>query len=371
MNPINVRLPFKVKAPILALGSQTKNTVCFAKGDSADIGPVHADLAAPAGLLAFEREAGRCLKKRPKIIAYDLHPEYASTKFAAALGEAGRRLFGVQHHHAHIASCMAENGLGNKKVIGVAFDGTGLGSDGTLWGAEFLVCDYKGFKRAGHLKEVPLLGGERAVLEPWRLAAAWLNDIYKDGFLKLDLEFVKGLDKGKWLALRSIYLKGFGFVAASSMGRLFDAAGAVILGKHRSGFEAELAMELEKACVERKGGSGAYDFAIMERGGAYVIDPSGVFKGIVRDLKKGHAKGDVAYSFHLSAAEMAVRMCLLLRRRHRIGRVALSGGVFQNKILTALVCGGLQKEGFEVFTHRFLSCNDSGVSLGQAAAANF
>ena len=168
-----IKLPFKIKKPILALGPQTKNTVCFGEGNFAYLSPVYLDLSIPKDFSNFERTAKCFLKKRPKIIAYDLHPEYQSTKYALNLKPNTYHLIPIQHHHAHIASCMVENNLNNEKVIGVAFDGTGFGSNNNLWGAEFLIGNYRGFKRAAHLKEIPLLGGERAILEPARIAAVW------------------------------------------------------------------------------------------------------------------------------------------------------------------------------------------------------
>ena len=244
-----IKLPFRLKAPILALGSQAKNTVCFAKGNLAFVSPVHPDLNNPADFLYFKKTVKYFLKKKPKIIACDLHPEYQSVKYAHELSSINRRLSVIQHHHAHIASCMVENGLKNQKVIGVAFDGTGLGPDNALWGAEFLVCDYKSFQRKGHLKEIPLLGQERAIQEPWRVAAAWLYSVYGDRFLNSGINFVKGIDRNKWEVLKKMYLSGFNSPLASSMGRLFDAVASLVLEKQKAGFEAELAVALEKAVV--------------------------------------------------------------------------------------------------------------------------
>ena len=228
MKITEIKLPFKLKNAVLALGSQTKNTVCFAKGDKAWVSLTHKDLSAPKDLSDFEKDAEHFLKENPKIIAYDLHPEYQSTRFALSLSSKCR-LMPVQHHHAHIATCMAENGLKNQQVIGVAFDGTGLGVDNAVWGAEFLLCDYNKFSRAAHLKEIPLVGGERAILEPIRLACAWLD-------------FDQSIDKRQ--IFKKIFLSGINSPLASSMGRLFDAAASLVLGKRKASFEAELAIEL-------------------------------------------------------------------------------------------------------------------------------
>ncbi|MDP2941477.1 MAG: FGGY-family carbohydrate kinase [Candidatus Omnitrophota bacterium] len=404
----NLRLPFKIKKAALALGTQAKNTLCFAEGDTAYISRAHPDLSTPEDLSNFEKDVRFFLKRNPRIIACDLHPDYASTKYARQLratndpsislgaGErrttprfhsgqandpstwfdsAHHRSLGVnvrrpiQHHHAHIASCMAENGLINQRVIGVAFDGTGLGSDNTLWGAEFLICDYNTFQRSAHLRDIPLLGGEAAVREPWRVAAAWLYTAYPREFARLGIGFIRGLDKNKWGVLKKMYATGFNSVSTSSMGRLFDAAASIILEDHEAGGEAELAIKLEKMAQTSAPKQKPYHFKIFKKDGIYIIDPITLFKEIVVDIKNHRPKEAMAYSFHLGVAVMLKNTCLVLRRKHKISRVALSGGVFQNSLLLRLGSALLYKEGFEVFTHKKISCNDSGVSLGQAVIA--
>ncbi len=369
-----IKLPFRVKKAILALGTQTKNTLCFAKGNCAYLSPVYADLNNPQDFSNFKKAVKYFLKKRPKIIASDLHPEYQSSKYALNLKPNTYHLIAIQHHHAHIASCMAENGLKNQKVIGVAFDGTGLGDDNTLWGAEFLICDYRGFRRKAHLKEIPLLGGQRAITEPARVTAAWLYLIYKDRFLGL----LKGMPKDKWRVLKNMYSSGFNSPLASSMGRLFDAAASLILEKPRAHFEAELAIELEQIairypCLVGRQGllATCYKFKITNIGDRYILDPRPVFGGIIADLKARRPKKEIAYKFHLSIAELIRKTCLILRKQAGINKVVLSGGVFQNNLLLCLSKDLLYKDGFSVFTHNNLSCNDSAVSLGQIAIANF
>jgi len=367
-----IQLPFKINKSILAFGAQTKNTVCFAKGNFAYLSRVHQDLSAPNDFLSFEKSVKCFLKKKPKIISYDLHPEYQSTKYAQEISSANKFTgLGVQHHHAHIASCMLENNLKNQKVIAVAFDGTGLGIDNRLWGAEFLICDYKNFNRKAHLREIPLLGQEMAILEPWRLAVFWLYSIYKDRFLDLNIGFIKGLDKKKWRVLKNIYLSGFNYALASSMGRLFDAVASLVLEKYRVNFEAELATELERLATDCRLQATGYPFKIIKNGGAYILDPIPMFKQIVLDLKAKELKENIAYRFHLTVAQMARKICLILRRENKINKVVLSGGVFQNNLLLRLSLGLLYKEGFKVFTHKGLSCNDSSISLGQAVIANY
>lgn len=369
MNFTKIIMPFRISNPVLALGSNTKNTICFAKDNIALVSPIHDDLSDPGDFAAFESSLKYCLRQKPRIIAADLHPGYASagiTERISAVRNAPYALRSVQHHHAHIAACMAENGLRNQKVIGVAFDGTGLGNDGTLWGAEFLICDYRGFERGAHLKEIFLLGGERAILEPFRLTALWLHSIYKDNFLEFDIGFIRKLDKRKWKLLKRVYMSGYNYPAASSMGRLFDAVASLVLEKQKVFREAELAMELEKQGLKAGKREARYKFQIKKHNHAYVIDPALVFKEIIGDLKRNATKEEIAYKFHAAVAHMVYHTCRILKREYSIRRVVLSGGVFQNKLLSGLSKNLLEKGGFKVFTHRVLSCNDSAISLGQA-----
>jgi len=366
-----IKLPFRMKQPVLAMGGQAKNRVCFAGGNLAYLSPGHPDLTNPNDFSNFQKDIKSFLKKRPRIIAYDYHDEYQSTKYAVSF-LSGYQLIPIQHHHAHITSCMAENSLKNKKIIGVAFDGTGLGDDNTLWGGEFLVCDYKNFERKAHLQEIPLLGGERAISEPARLAAIWLYFIYKDKFLNLkNIGLIKKIDKGKWRALKSMYISGLNTPLSSSMGRLFDAVAALVLVKDKARFEAELAIKLQKIAMDYRLKSAGYRFNILKGKNKYILSPLPMFKEIIGDLASGEPKEKVAYRFHLTVAGMIKKMSLALRKETKINRIALSGGVFQNNLLLSLSLDLLYKEGFEVFTHRKLSCNDSGISLGQAAIANF
>lgn len=353
---LEIKLPFKLKKPVLALGSQAKNTICFAKGGRAYVSSVHADLSAPQDLLAFEKDAKYFLKKQPKIIACDLHPEYQSAKFAQQLPANDYRLTTIQHHHAHIAACMAENGLNNQKVIGFAFDGTGLGLDETIWGAEVLLCDYRKFSRAAHLKEIPLVGGERVILEPWRALAAWLN-------------FDEKVDQKQ--VLSKIYKSGINSPLASSMGRLFDAVGSLVLGKEKAKFEAELAIALEKLAAKNGLLDLGYKFKITKDKNGYIFDPAGIFKQIIRDLRKKIAREKISWNFHQAVAGLIVKLALILRKEGGINKIVLSGGVFQNKILLKASSSLLAKEGFQVFTHRYLPCNDSSIALGQALIAGY
>lgn len=360
----------------MALGSQTKNRVCFVSRNLAYLSDLHSDLNKPGDFLNFTKSVSYFLKKKPKIIAYDLHPEYQSTKHLQRLSSLGALCLPVQHHHAHIVSCMIDNGLKNEKVIGVAFDGTGLGNDNMLWGGEFLVCNYKDFIRSAHLKEVPLLGGKKAISQPWRIAAFWLYATYKDKFLELDIGFVKRMNKNKWRILKTMYEKGLNTPSTSSMGRLFDAAASLILAKAQANFEAELAIELEKiaagyswsVCPAGREVAG-YEFKIIKQKDKYIIDPAPLFKGVVSDLRKKETKGRIAYRFHLSVARMILEATLKIQRETAVKKVVFSGGVFQNRVLLKISLGLLKEAGLEVVIPKNFSCNDSGIALGQAVIA--
>jgi hydrogenase maturation protein HypF len=267
-----LKLPFRIEKTILALGGQTKNTICFARGDTAFVSKTHSDLNNPDDFANFEKDVKYFLKKNPKIIAYDMHPEYQSTKYALQLQAPRFRLQAIQHHHAHIASCMLENGLKNHKVIGVAFDGTGAGDDNALWGGEFLICGYKNYKRVACLKYIPLIGGEKAIAEPYRLTLAWLYSIYNDRLLDLKVDFIKKLNKDKYRALKKILLSGFNSPLTSSIGRLFDAIASLVLAEYHSDFEAELAVLLENTGRKSQAASrsSGYSFKIIKEKNKYI-----------------------------------------------------------------------------------------------------
>lgn len=378
MGLTKIKLILKIKRPVFAWGGQTKNTLCFAQGSLAYLSRIHPDLTNPKDFSAFIQDAKYLLKKNPRIMAYDLHPEYSSTKFGELWAQSHKVIKSqVQHHHAHIAAAMAENGLKNQKVLGVAFDGTGLGPDGKLWGGEFLICDYKNFKRAAHLKEIPLLGGEQAIKEPWRIAAAWVYQAYQDKFLNLKISLVKNLPRKKWQVLKQMQEQGLNSPLASSLGRLFDAVASLVLKQSRANFEAELAIKLEKLASHYKLLSTChplhttyYPFKVVRNtAGMLILDPLPMFRQIVADLAAKRSESEIAYRFHLTVAEMIKRSCCILRRKTRLNKVVLSGGVFQNKILLGLSSDLLSRAGFKVFKHKNLSSSDASLALGQAIIA--
>lgn len=371
MKITTIKLNFTAKKNILAVGGNAKNTVCLLKGDTAYISPVYKNLDDPVDFYDFSKAVARFLKEKPTVIAHDLHPNYPSTVFINSLTAVNVRRIAVQHHHAHIASCMAENNLGNETVIGIAFDGTGLGLDGMFWGAEVFICDYTGFSRVAHLKEVPLAGGERAIREPWRSACYWLSTIYDDRFLKLGIPFTKSIKADRWRVVKQMLSKQVNSPFASSMGRLFDAAASIILAKKYARFEAELAIEMETAAAAGLCHKEPYRFRVEKRNGHFVFDPQPLFAGIITDIKRGVSRQEIACRFHQAIAKMALDACRLAACGRKLEKVVLSGGVFQNNILLKTCLGLLYKEGFRVLIHRELSCSDAGISLGQAAVARF
>jgi hydrogenase maturation protein HypF len=336
---------------LLACGGELKNVFCLTKGTHAILSQHIGDLENYETLVFFEETLAN-LKKlfrvTPRAVAYDLHPGYLSTKYALEL--AGLEKIGVQHHHAHIASCMAENGL-TGEVIGVAMDGTGYGPDGAIWGGEFLLAGYAGFERRAHLRYVPLAGGDAAVREPWRSAL---------GHVGAAEQLVVSIPEKRLRAVERMIATGTNTVMTSSCGRLFDAVAALTGLRYEVNFEGQAAIELEAivdpACEER------YEFDIAGE----ELDFRAMMERIV---KEAAAPSVVAARFHNTLAAAIHEMCLRMRRETSVGRVCLSGGTFQNMRLLGLVARALRASGFELFLHRRVPPNDGGIALGQAVIA--
>jgi len=366
--PFPVRLPFS-GGEVLACGAELKSTFCVTKGGYAFLSQHIGDLENLETLASFEEMVGhfqRLFRVEPKIIAHDLHPDYLSTRYA--LERAAREavpLVPVQHHHAHIASCLAEHGL-EGPVLGVAFDGTGYGADGRIWGGEFLVADYQGFRRAAHLSYVPLPGGEAAIKRPYRMALSHLFHAF--GTLDVEPPWIKGLHPGELRVIRHQVETGLNAPLTSSMGRLFDAVSALIGLSRVVTYEAQAAMTLEAVAAE--GVEGAYRWDLQE-GDPVVIDPAPLIRAILDDCLGGTPPPVISAKFHNAVAEMIRDVLVLLRGREGIRRVVLSGGVFQNTFLLERTLRLLEGAGFEVFTHRLVPPNDGGIALGQAAVAGF
>ena len=362
--PYPVRLPFPVRQ-VLAVGAELKNTFCLTRERYAFVSQHIGDMENYETLRFFEKmveQYQRTFRIAPEVIAHDLHPAYLSTRYAERLSSGPDGRLAVQHHHAHIAACMAENGLpGTRPVIGVAFDGTGYGSDGTIWGGEFLIADYTTFRREAHLKVVPLPGGDAAIRRPYRTALAhlWAAGIpWQD-----DLPPVAVAPPVERAILTRQLERGLNVVPTSSIGRLFDAVSALAGVRQEVNYEAQAAIELE-ALVQEGVGEG-YSFGLGEE-----IDAAPVVGAVVDDVRNGTPVGVIAARFHHGVAVMIRDVCQRLREESSLNDVALSGGVFQNVTLLAMVVPLLQGAGFTVYTHRLVPPNDACISLGQAVVAS-
>lgn len=373
MKITKISLPQAVKKSVLAFGGQTKNTICFASGNRASMSGAHADVTILHDRELFKKDVAYFLKKHPRVLACDMHPDYVSTKLAhESESVAGGTLIEVQHHHAHIVSCMADNNIGNTDVIGVAFDGTGFGEDGSLWGGEFFRCNYRAYDRLAHIAAVPLLGGTQAIRQPWRLTYVWLERALGKKMFQLPLKIVRNVPRRNWEVLCQMRARGMNAPSATSIGRLFDAAASLILDTPIATFEAELAIAIETCAYRSKKKPSVYPWAYStDTKGMVVIDPTKVFTAIVRDLKAAKKKEDIALCFHETVAAIIEKTCCLLRRKTKVNLVALSGGVFQNTLLRARAVEVLQKKEFRVVAHRAVPCSDAGISLGQAVIAGF
>jgi hydrogenase maturation protein HypF len=358
-----IRLPFRLKKSVLACGADIKGAFALAEGDTAYLVDGFGDLADPDNLERYEKAVGALEKKlkiKPKVIVRDLHPGYFSTRFAESLRLTtyDLRLCKVQHHEAHIASAIVDNAV-KGDVIGVAFDGTGFGTDGNIWGGEVFVGNLKKFRRAAHLEYVAMPGADAAVREPWRMAASYLYKAYGNNFLK---KLKKG---GRALFIKAMIDKKINSPLTSSAGRLFDAVGSIVLEKEDAAFEAELPIELEK--IAAKDNNDAYTFG---KGDSHFLgQASTVIKAIMNDMEKKTDRAVIAAKFHNAVANLIVSAASAIRKNTGTDKVVLSGGVFQNKYLSAKAADILKDKGFKVYRHRGINTNDSGIPIGQIAIA--
>jgi hydrogenase maturation protein HypF len=360
--PRPLRLPVPVR-PALAVGGDLKNALCLGEGDHAWFGPHIGDMGDLTTLEAARRAEAhlRCLTGvAPEVVAADRHPGYHSTRWAARL--AGHAPVLVQHHHAHLASTMAGHGLdGTTPVIGVAFDGTGYGDDGTVWGGEILLADYSGFRRYAHLAPAPLPGGDAGVANPCRLALArlWAAGLPWDA----GLPCVKACAADELALLQRQLERGLACVATSSMGRLFDAVSSLVGVCHRAGYEAQAALELEAAAAS------AWDAETSAYAFAGDLDPAPVLGALVADLRRGTPAPVLAARFHRAVAGAVAEICRRARRDTGLATVALSGGVFANALLEEECTRLLTGDGFAVLRHGEVPPNDGGLALGQLVVA--
>jgi hydrogenase maturation protein HypF len=373
-SPYPIFLPFKSKQ-ILACGAELKNTFCLTKDKHAFLSQHIGDMENEETLEHFENTIElykKLFRIEPEIVAYDMHPEYLSTKYALNIGlEQGLSLVPVQHHHAHIVSCLVENKV-EEQVIGVAFDGTGYGTDGTIWGGEFLIADWRSFQRAGHLEYVPLPGGEAAIRKPYRMALSYLYTLMGEDFSVEGLPLSK-VEPAELELIRQQLKRGINSPLTSSAGRLFDAISALVGVREEIDYEAQAAIELEMVAPNEVNEPElkAYPFSIIEHQGVRVVKLEELFSTVVQDVKNQSTTSIISLKFHNTVAQIIATMCKLIAKDTGITQVALSGGVFQNRLLLKLATASLDREGFNVLTHHQVPCNDGGISLGQAVIANF
>lgn len=362
--------------PILAVGGQSKNTFALAEGGHVFVSQHMGDLDEYAAYRAFERDIGlyeKLVSIRPAVVAHDMHPDYASTRYARsrAASEALHRV-PVQHHHAHMASCMIEHGL-RGPVIGVIFDGTGYGEDGTIWGGEFLIGDCRACQRAAHLRGVPMPGGARAIREPWRMAAAHLFEAGES------MTRLRGrLEARPLRAVAQMLHRYVNAPTTSSMGRLFDAVACLVTGRDRVSYEGQAATELERLAMMTGEACSPYPYELHaaspleETDGfrsPWTVDTRPLIRALLHDMDQGEGSEQIAWRFHVTVAEMTVAACRALRSETAVNEVVLSGGVFLNALLTEQVTACLEAAAFHVYRHTLVPPGDGGLSLGQAGVA--
>lgn len=376
--PEPIRLAHSFPVPLLACGAHLKNTFCLGKGNQVFLSQHIGDLENMETMLAYRQTIDHfkvLFDVEPEVIVHDLHPEYLASKYANDLP--GRKI-GVQHHHAHVASVLAEHGL-DGPVIGVAADGAGYGPDGAIWGGEVLIVDlrsghkYPGYRRVAHLAYAPLPGGEQAVRQPWRVAAAQLRRAFgPQGFQQLDILFLRELDRQRWSTLEQMIERGLNSPPTSSLGRLFDAVASLLCLRHEVDYEGQAAVELEmlaRRCPAPEVQAYSFTLTPSEPDSISLLEPAPIIRAIVADVQADTSPALIAARFHETVAHMLRAACNDVRRKERLQRVALSGGVFQNRLLLERLMQLLQTDGFETYTNRRVPPNDGGLSLGQAAVA--
>ena len=370
--PESVRAPFE-PPPLLAVGAELKSSICLSRGEELFLSHHIGDLGNEATMRSFEHaieHLSKLLEVTPGVIAHDMHPGYRSTRFA--LAQEHLATVAVQHHHAHMASCMCEHGL-EEPVVGVIFDGTGYGTDGNVWGGEFLVGDYVGFERAAHLAYLRLPGGERAVREPYRVALSLLWEAFGEDFQGLDLPVVSERSPQERRVFAQMLRTGLHSPLCSSVGRLFDGVAALIGVREHCRYEAQAAIELEQ--LVRPGALGDRPFPWRLRGPEqwpWRIDHTPMVRELVREARRRDATAaELSLRFHRTLIDIVRGTCEAIRERTGIERAVLSGGVFQNELLLRGCHEALGGAGFRVYSHSRVPPNDGGVALGQAAVAGW
>ncbi len=366
--PYPLRLGNRAARQVLALGAELKNTFCVLRGDQAFMGQHIGDMESAGEVGHFEEALEAVLRLfslRPEVVAHDLHPEYLTTLMAE---EFGLPRIGVQHHHAHIVSCLADNAASGK-VIGVAWDGTGYGTDGTVWGGEFLVCDEGGFERVAHLRGYPMPGADACIFKLYRMAMGVMSGLFEEeegaALERLRRLFDVGDVEAGSMALQ--IEQGVNAPLTSSAGRMFDTAAALAGLRSEAQYDGQAACELEAVAVET---GERYDFFLETGSRPWVVDTRPLFLELLGDVEEGRDPGEIAGKFHTTMALVLVETCERIARDTGLERVALSGGVFQNELLSGRAVQGLERSGLEPLLHRRVPCNDGGISLGQAVIAD-
>ena len=383
--PAPIILPpgFEKIPPILAMGSELKNTFCLLREGEAILSQHLGDLENASAFNAYQETLNLYLnlfQHKPEIIAIDKHPEYLSSKLGKELAKVNNiKLAEIQHHHAHIAACMAENqiSLDTKPILGIAFDGLGYGEDGTLWGGEFLLADYQSFQRLATFKPMPMIGGKQAIYQPWRntysqliKAFSWeeIQEKYRD------LAIIKFLENKNSKLLNQIIEKGINSPLTSSVGRLFDAVAAAIgICPEQCSYEGQAAIEMEAIAdtniLNNDKETLNYSFKLEKSANIYYIDTSSTWREILDDIKQHISSSEIAAKFHQSLAITTVKIVKQLKQENQFNQVILTGGVFQNQILLQQVKMRLEKLEINVLTHSIVPTNDGGLSLGQSVIA--
>ncbi|NLD72033.1 MAG: carbamoyltransferase HypF [Chloroflexi bacterium] len=372
--PLPIRLPV-ASPPLLACGAELKNTSCLARDRDAFLSPHIGDLENLETVEHLERTLEwyrRLLDLQPGAVVVDLHPDYAATRLGRALAEReGLHLHTVQHHHAHLAACLADNGWlpADGPVIGVTLDGTGYGADGHLWGGEWLFGDYRGYRRLAHLEYLPLPGGDAATRQPWRIAAGYLLALRGEapGWL-----VPAGAPPEALAVLERQVARGVNVPLTSSMGRLFDAVAALLDVRRAITYEGQAAIELEMLAGSGAGATDAqdaYSYGLDRADGASLVRVAPLFDGLLDDLVRGEPSSRIARRFHATVIDMVVAVSRAIAKETGVWTAALSGGCFQNRLLLEGAVQALRAVGFRVLVHRQVPANDGGISLGQAAVA--
>lgn len=369
--PRAITVPFSTDSSILAVGGELKNSIALTSRNRAVVSQYIGDLQNDSTADSFKgivSHLSSLLQIQPEIVACDLHPDYLSSLYAA---ECGLPMVAVQHHHAHLAACMAENGL-HGDLLGLVFDGTGYGSDGTVWGGEFLVGGYERFERGAYFRPAPLPGGDAAVKQPWRMACSYLFQSLGSSLFEIKHPFASQIDSSDQALFLTMLERRINAPLTSSCGRIFDAVASILDLRQTVSYDGQAAIELEalaeSADCEQCGVP--YPFHIHESDNAPLqLDFSRMFPMLLHDYQAGVTAAVIAYKFHLTIAAGSSAVALRCAEKYRLNRVALSGGVFQNRLLTEMLYTSLTNGGLQVFTHRLTPPNDGCIPLGQAAVA--